>query len=358
MKVIVKDPAHDVPFANANVEQKEKTPEKSEETVPDVPTPSVNESGESPPPPNIPNSKPLADIGVDTPLSDPQVPPPVRETEILSSMAVDAASGVINAAKETFLTTNPETVMGAHATHTSLSLEDMEYQRMHSTFTDMNGDYALESSLSQFMEASTALDVSRLATVSLLTTVSAEDQIAPEPRFEVVDGTKIPVYDPLPPPDVPIINENPIPDTMSSDTIKPTLSHSEPSHSVNVPGQESELNKTEPPVVDNTPRTATPSVEEIQIASDIKADEPAIQKQVEETATADGMNQPISNSASPGEVRVEDLPKQPVADPDKASQNKETENETVEKTEELLKPEEEEEEEEEGGTRRRRRRRG
>ena len=120
----------------------------------------------------------------------PSLPPPPTPasaeitTELLSSMV-------------SLVSLSPDQLAGAHATQVHSSPEDMEFNRIKTTYANMNGDFAPEALASSFLSATPALEpTSRLFSSSVVAAASIEKSI--EQDFEVVDGTTI-FFDAQPP---------------------------------------------------------------------------------------------------------------------------------------------------------------
>jgi hypothetical protein len=107
-------------------------------------------------------------------------------TELLSSMV-------------SLVSLNPEQLAGAHATQVHSSPEDMEFNRIKTTYANMNGDFAPEALASSFLSATPALEpTSLLFSSSVLTASVASIENSVEREHEVVDGTTI-FFDAKPP---------------------------------------------------------------------------------------------------------------------------------------------------------------
>ncbi len=348
-------------------EQQEQQPQEQEVAQPGEPEPlplptndtsssssSIPASeGESLPPPTpLPHSPPTLDLGGAAdgsaaasdlpqplppsrpPASSPPVPQPDApspQPEILSSQAVEVPTPqpMPDAAS----------VMGAHSQQISLSAEDMEYNRLRTTYADGDASFGLEETINRLVTttARLSLDVPTVASVSLFTTASAESVLpseaevraAEEPYFEVVDGTTILMDEPPPS----IIDSAPKQHTMAtmapdpSSIISPTMTQSEDmvppvASSSAAPELESssvhpeapsapEVSQTSsPPIVEESPQTLPPPPQEegskeglgspenassLPMATIVADDEALLQQQ-----------QPIENSASPGEIGKEE----------------------------------------------------
>ena len=107
--------------------------------------------------------------------STPAPPTPASvetTTELLSSMV-------------SLVSLSSDQLAGAHATQVHSSPEDMEFNRIKTTYANMNGDFAPEAMASTYLSATPSLDT---AAFSL---ASSAEAAAIDANFEVVDGTTI-----------------------------------------------------------------------------------------------------------------------------------------------------------------------
>ena len=103
----------------------------------------------------------------------PPIPAPAEvTTELLSSMV-------------SLVSLSPGQLAGAHATQVHSSPEDMEFNRIKSTYANMNGDFAPEAMAGSLLSATPALESTSLSFAPSV------DVNTLEADFEVVDGTTI-----------------------------------------------------------------------------------------------------------------------------------------------------------------------
>lgn len=198
--------------------------------------------------------------------------------------------------------------MGAHASQMSLSAEDMEFERIKSTYANANGDFVLDvgSMATQSpVWASTSTGLPSLASMSLFSSVSADTvpTEAAQANYDVVDGTTIFYDEP-----VPSINQEPIKSVQTeAPEIKPTQTVSEmseksqpppdvksslSSQDVETPSKEAENGQsTTPPKVDQSQTSESPPLQD---------DSPAPPA----TPALDNLQEQIKPSATPNEIPV------------------------------------------------------
>jgi hypothetical protein len=310
---------------------------KSDARAPDLPDPSLLSAPPPLPSPAVAeNDVHLESSAVVTP--DAPVPTPDRpssadtstQPELMSSKAVESVSSSIPSSP----LPEPSVLAGAHASHMSLSPEDMEYARSSTTFADADGKVALEEAFTQ-VAASVADEVSRSnelkdglssptasSTLSLFTAVSAEADLpnaqptAAGGSFEVIDGTTIMFDDPQEPSLDSSFKESPkeatgsgVPSTLSnSATIHPTsladakqTTSVEDSVATTTPGSHSEI-KTAAPMASETPETPPPAAPEKMKLGAASVVEKSVGSSSATVAIDSESPAPIANSASPGQV--------------------------------------------------------
>jgi len=150
--------------------------ENAEITVDDSPPPSTEEPAVAVT--DTPDTQGHAEQGESLKPSGPPPTPASAEitTELLSSMV-------------SLVSLPPEQLAGAHATQVHSSPEDMEFNRIKTTYANMNGDFAPEALASSILSATPALEKTSLLFSS---SVAAAASIEPSDQgFEVVDGTTI-----------------------------------------------------------------------------------------------------------------------------------------------------------------------
>ena len=151
--------------------------ENAEITVDDSPPPSTEEPAVAVT--DAPDTQGHAEQGESLKPSGPPPTPASAEitTELLSSMV-------------SLVSLPPEQLAGAHATQVHSSPEDMEFNRIKTTYANMNGDFAPEALASSILSATPALDKTSLlfssSSVAAAASIESSDQ-----DFEVVDGTTI-----------------------------------------------------------------------------------------------------------------------------------------------------------------------
>ena len=164
-QIFIREPTFDSPFKKSSA-----TPSDAAASA------AAAANAENPNQPEIPSEQ-----GESLTPTGPPPPTPSASTdtstELLSSMV-------------SLVSHPPQHLAGAHATLVHSSPEDMEFNRIKTTYANMNGDFAPEALASSMLLSTPALETS-----SILFSSSASIN---SPDFEVVDGTTI-FHDAQPP---------------------------------------------------------------------------------------------------------------------------------------------------------------
>ena len=130
-------------------------------------------AGESAPPQTSPEPPSSPEISPETVPNSPENVPSSPEIVPLDLKTIAASI---------------TSVAGAHATQVNASPEDMEFNRLRSTYTNDQGEYVLDSVASEILREMKTPVLSQLPspTSALFTSASAQ-----ELDFEIIDGTKI-----------------------------------------------------------------------------------------------------------------------------------------------------------------------
>ena len=133
----------------------------------------------------------------DLPPSDPNIP--TQNPIIQNPAAAEIPSNDFKSAVEHVLATSAASitsVAGAHATQVNASPEDMEFNRLKSTYVNTQGEFVLENVASMASEVILSSVAAATASPTLVEMVSPTSAIftsasAQELDFEIIDGTKI-----------------------------------------------------------------------------------------------------------------------------------------------------------------------
>lgn len=211
------------------------------------------------------------------------IPPSDFGTELLSSMV-------------SFVTLPPSNLVGAHSSQVNSSPEDMEFNRIKATYSNMKGEFAPEALASSLLTPSN----SRTLEGSMVNSASAKVPISrsaidSNSEYEIVDGTTV-YFDSQP--------------HLSSKTLSPskTVSASIISNPSNVKSVETEtpsLGKTE---LDSKEETDIPMTSVSAFDSNMKTGSPVIHPSIDSSIQS---SSPSLTSTQPQEPKDSSLPINP-----------------------------------------------
>jgi hypothetical protein len=178
---------------------------------------------------------------------------------------------------------SPDQLAGAHATQVHSSPEDMEFNRIKTTYANMNGDFAPEAMASTFLSATPALD-----TLSLSLSASADASVV-DADFEVVDGTTIFFDSP------PQTSDN----NGSSKSIEPTVMNDLNVVVTEAPPKPEASPKTEIPVQADKDGIRPSSRVDYQPSPSVSASNPEVEKTSPQAFNEAPSTAPPTNPAAP-----------------------------------------------------------